>query len=496
MSHLPIALGKYRIWLKRLGDKVPSVLDDAIRHAILDVNELNSKLTREFGIGEEESWDVDQDTGQLRLTFERGAPVVADIQIIGTFNGNTFKWSWANPSVNSSLKQDAMTLREWGRKNGLHLFDQEKFPAHARDGAVLSALAAKQLNAEGTFEREMGESFIYFTLRRVRRAGKTLLRVSKAPATASLHDMLTPSLGDFPELELPLPKHFHIQELADRALSELADHRFQQAKSTLELGWNLLAPHHYDMEPARWIMSAWTLAEFALGDAKAAGERARDALANGLRTAELYTVLALARAAAGDTEGAARAWLSVYLLDGRDRLADPTPLDAALSAVRRALDERVRSKQGTIEGSNEREKQAAAIVECLIEDWCEQESIRWKMERTARRRRKQAHVIEDDEMYANLAANEQWGAMLAAYFTPGRSPNCTTYGSPPSHDPQHEKVQRVVTDGAGIQVFTRSVRERGAVEQWRYALRDFEGRLLVEQLYGLWPDAEIPMFNL
>jgi len=495
VAPLPVNLSPYRIWLKHPGMQVPPALDEAIIAALNHITASNSALNREFGAGDEESWGVEQDTGKLTLKFKRGAPMVADVQIIGTHDGRSFMWAWANPSVDAALQEDAKALCEWGSSHGWELFKQTRFPASERDGSVMSALAATQLGAAGTFARSLGETSIFLTLRNpVRKRGLRIPRM-KPQSRGILADLLSPLAGDYSELELSYDDHLRTKSLADEALGQLHAGSWMEAGRTLAKAWKMLAPHHFEMEPAGWIQSAWALAEYAAGDAAAAGERALELLAKGASTATAYAVLALSRESAGDAEGANRAWLSAYLMNGRESLADPTALDNALRTARADVDARVEARLPETPGGTETEKQAAAIVECLIEDWCKQETVRWKKMRSAERRRKQSHVMEPDEVYAEFAADEQWGAMLAAYFTPGRSPRCTAFSSPPTHDPAREHVQRVAAGETGFDVFSASQDSNGSQDLWRYSLKADGGRLLVEQIYSVWPDEEIPMFS-
>jgi hypothetical protein len=70
--------------------------------------------------GEEHSWDVNQDEGQIVFSFDEGIIATAPVQIIGTFNANdeTFMWGWDHPSIKDELQINATRVKSFGKKNG------------------------------------------------------------------------------------------------------------------------------------------------------------------------------------------------------------------------------------------------------------------------------------------------------------------------------------------------------------------------------------------
>lgn len=75
--------------------------------------EQNIGLAREYGIGLEENFSVDQDTGLLTLHFPDGVQLPIRATIIGSFDprDRSFMWGWANSSVQPEMISDAAALR-------------------------------------------------------------------------------------------------------------------------------------------------------------------------------------------------------------------------------------------------------------------------------------------------------------------------------------------------------------------------------------------------
>ncbi|GEM_PF-2614061 len=72
----------------------------------------NIALARDHGIGLEENFQVDQESGLLTLIFPDGRERSIRATIIGSFNprDRSFMWGWANSSVRPEMVRDAAAL--------------------------------------------------------------------------------------------------------------------------------------------------------------------------------------------------------------------------------------------------------------------------------------------------------------------------------------------------------------------------------------------------
>lgn len=118
-----------------------------------------------WGLGRIERWDLDQDTGELVFSLPDGMKAVAPAQIIGTYNSEdqTWLWAWANPSVDETLKKDALKVKEYGKKHGIERLTKAKWKGTEKDAWAMAALAVKLGGAQGAYRGPSGSTYVFIT---------------------------------------------------------------------------------------------------------------------------------------------------------------------------------------------------------------------------------------------------------------------------------------------------------------------------------------------
>ena len=118
-----------------------------------------------WGFGREETWNVDQDTGDIIFELADGIVAQAPVQIIGSVNtlDGTWLWSWANPSVDPALTRDALALREYGVTNGVAFLTERKYEASEERAWQLTALSVYLNNAQGAYRGPAGTALLFMT---------------------------------------------------------------------------------------------------------------------------------------------------------------------------------------------------------------------------------------------------------------------------------------------------------------------------------------------
>jgi len=122
-------------------------------------DELKSKqeiLTKTYGFGTHKRWMFENDD-KAKLQFfntEDQLVIAADIIDIGSYSpsANTWKWAWAYESINPSLKQQSLRIKELEDFTNLTIFGEDK--AVAADEYLaweLAAMAVKHLGALGCY---------------------------------------------------------------------------------------------------------------------------------------------------------------------------------------------------------------------------------------------------------------------------------------------------------------------------------------------------------
>ncbi|WP_104086431.1 DUF6882 domain-containing protein [Arthrobacter sp. GMC3] len=116
-----------------------------------------------WGLNSSESrWNVNMDEGKVTFTFPDKV-VTADIQVVGTLNEGTFLWGWDHPSVPIPLRHAALAAREWGAQNDLPNFTERKVIADMAAAWEFTAVAARQINASGTYSGNAGTAHVFIT---------------------------------------------------------------------------------------------------------------------------------------------------------------------------------------------------------------------------------------------------------------------------------------------------------------------------------------------
>ena len=124
-----------------------------------------------WGLGSEESWEFDQDSGLLRFIFPDRV-VTAPAQIVGTFvppvaglgfSPGNWRWSWANDSIDESLTADARTLRAFGETHREWWLTDPAWEGGDEQAWETAALAVKLNGRQGAYRGPAGDSYVFFT---------------------------------------------------------------------------------------------------------------------------------------------------------------------------------------------------------------------------------------------------------------------------------------------------------------------------------------------
>ena len=124
-------------------------------------------LEQEYRLSKWSRYDWSQETRQLVFS-DGGAPkVIADIQFVGSVSTktDTWLWAWDNDSVNPSLFEALLRVRQYGEAHGFPHLTSPKWSAHEVDGWEMTSIAAFLLRAKGAYRspRENGFTFMIIT---------------------------------------------------------------------------------------------------------------------------------------------------------------------------------------------------------------------------------------------------------------------------------------------------------------------------------------------
>jgi len=128
-------------------------------------HELEEKNNRYFETyGRHKRWDWDSEAVTLTFTDSVLPTVRIDVSIVGTIEGNSWQWSWANGNLSDLEKKDMVKVRDYGEANQLEKLTSRFLDADEYTGWEMTAVAAHVLDAPGaySFPTERGRCFLLY----------------------------------------------------------------------------------------------------------------------------------------------------------------------------------------------------------------------------------------------------------------------------------------------------------------------------------------------
>ena len=141
--------------------------------------EVSDELTRrqqalwdKYEIGACERWDWDQDTGALVFLQDGAARVMCDISFVGTHSSldNSWLWGWANNSFSNAERESLAPIRSYGTEMGFVKLVGAHWFAEDDDGWLMTAFAARVLDAAGAYRTPTEHGHLYMVIRAARSA--------------------------------------------------------------------------------------------------------------------------------------------------------------------------------------------------------------------------------------------------------------------------------------------------------------------------------------
>ena len=119
-----------------------------------------------WGLGEADTWNVDQDTGVISWSFSDGKRVEAPVQIIGTYNPHdgSFMWGWDHPSINPALQAHARLVKAFGEEHDIPSYVTQKIVIDGESEAwEFVAVANRLAEANGGYRADAGGPLVFMT---------------------------------------------------------------------------------------------------------------------------------------------------------------------------------------------------------------------------------------------------------------------------------------------------------------------------------------------
>jgi hypothetical protein len=151
-----------------------AVCDDCFReflHPLVHESiEKNERFEEKYGQLERWDWDYDSST----LTFsDGGVPKLRIlVSVVGTTEGESWEWSWANGNFDPHTKRDIEKVREFGEANGYEKLTTAFLEADEHTGWEMTAIAVHVLQAPGSYRFPTEDGRCYLVYREIEELGE------------------------------------------------------------------------------------------------------------------------------------------------------------------------------------------------------------------------------------------------------------------------------------------------------------------------------------
>jgi hypothetical protein len=136
------------------------------------VEELKLKTTAQqvWGFGKFDSWNLNQDDGNLIFSNKDGITAVCPAQIIGTFDSEskTWLWAWDNPSIADSLKTDSLKVKAYGETNHISQLTTAEYVCDESNAWAMTSFAVKLCGAQGAYRGPAGSTYVFISFGEVK----------------------------------------------------------------------------------------------------------------------------------------------------------------------------------------------------------------------------------------------------------------------------------------------------------------------------------------
>lgn len=118
-------------------------------------------------------WDWDDIAVTLTFSDPVRPTVRIDVTVVGSTEGDSWEWSWANSNYGDRLKLDMEKVRAFGDANGYEQLTSAFLDADEHTGWEMTAVAAHILDALGAYRFPTDDGYCYLIYRKIDECRKT-----------------------------------------------------------------------------------------------------------------------------------------------------------------------------------------------------------------------------------------------------------------------------------------------------------------------------------
>lgn len=145
------------------GDAIPP--SDFVAQSLAGLQLQTAAHDAAWGIGSVARWNLDLAKGEISFVCADGRLVVAEAQIVGTFNPReqTFLWGWDHPSVPEPMRAHARLTREWAEQHKVSDWLAREVHCTEEDAWKFTAVTARLGEANGAYRAPSDGPLVYLT---------------------------------------------------------------------------------------------------------------------------------------------------------------------------------------------------------------------------------------------------------------------------------------------------------------------------------------------
>lgn len=126
-------------------------IDRYVEDSFQFLEEAQDRLQKDFGIGQYNRWDLDQETSALSFSDLNRPTLHCSVYALGTFGGGVWKWAWSNPSLIDSFSSTSRKMRELAAQSGLDIFEKDEFEADENMPWEICGMALREIGGLGVY---------------------------------------------------------------------------------------------------------------------------------------------------------------------------------------------------------------------------------------------------------------------------------------------------------------------------------------------------------
>jgi hypothetical protein len=139
--------------------------EEFLHPLVHEAMEKNNQFQEKYGLHARWNWD---DKQSLLIFSDPERPTLyIQVSIVGTTEGSSWEWSWANSNLKPHTKRDMEKVRDFGEANGYDKLTTAFLDADEFTGWEMTAIAVHILEAPGSYRFPTEKGYCYLIFREI-----------------------------------------------------------------------------------------------------------------------------------------------------------------------------------------------------------------------------------------------------------------------------------------------------------------------------------------